>query len=113
MEDIISQAHAIGHYIFISTDSVFMACDRVRVLAYQVLNKMRHKQNAAQTFVSQCAFLGTFSLPPPDVRSVCLSTKSNAYALFVLKCLCLCIHENTNTQGAGWVAGASCHPTTI
>jgi hypothetical protein len=61
MEDIISQAHAIGHYIFISTDSVFMACDRVRVLAYQVLNKMRHKQNAAQTFVSQCAFLGTFS----------------------------------------------------
>ena len=42
MEDIISQSHAIGHYIFISTDSVFMACDRVRVLAYQV-SKMRHK----------------------------------------------------------------------
>ena len=35
IEDIISQAHKIRHYIFISTDSVFMACDRSHVLAQQ------------------------------------------------------------------------------
>jgi hypothetical protein len=35
MEDIIAQAHMIEQYIFISTDSVFMACDREKVLAHQ------------------------------------------------------------------------------
>ena len=35
MEDIIAQAHMIEHYIFISTDSVFMACDREKVMAHQ------------------------------------------------------------------------------
>ena len=33
MEDIVSQARCIRHYVFISTDSVFMACDPAHVLA--------------------------------------------------------------------------------
>eukprot|EP00802_Teleaulax_amphioxeia_P021254 Tamp_21597.p1 GENE.Tamp_21597~~Tamp_21597.p1 ORF type:complete len:359 (-),score=75.45 Tamp_21597:59-1135(-) len=35
MKDIVAQAQAIEHYIFISTDSVYMACDRDKVLAQQ------------------------------------------------------------------------------
>ena len=41
MEDIVSQARCIRHYVFISTDSVFMACDPAHVLAQQGWSGLR------------------------------------------------------------------------
>ena len=110
MEDIISQAHAIGHYIFISTDSVFMACDRVRVLAYQVF-----QENAAQTSlcsVSECAFLGTFPFHHL-LYALSVSEQNVMPTLYLSRNACVYVFTKTHTQGSEWVAGRSCHPTTI